>query len=336
MKRSFSILVLLTLILFLTSCSNNQITSTPQVIQAVTVTFTPYPTKIASPTLEATLPVFNTVPGQLTPCQDVYGTYYSYIPNNITSDSNILVVVHGTPLDGTPEQNAVFYAASWQDFAEANDLVLIVPAFDQEHFSSRYGDIAMGGYRGLFGREISADAWVNKLVEDHRQALGLNHQPFYLYGHSAGGQFVARYVVMHPDEIQRAVITSAATYPQPDPAIQWPFGMGELHSELTWEDGATQQVNVAPNQETWLEAVQVPLTVIVGLDDTYQIPVDLLPGQKGTDRITIGRNWVTDMNAFAEANGVESQITLELFPGVGHSMSKLISFSQNALLAGSE
>ena len=39
------------------------------------------------------------------------------------------------------------------------------------------------------------------------------------------------------------------------------------------------------------------------------------------------------MNAFAELNGVESQFEIELIPNIGHSMSGLIPYSQNALLS---
>jgi len=63
------------------------------------------------------------------------------------------------------------------------------------------------------------------------------------------------------------------------------------------------------------------------------LPQELIPGQKGTNRFTIARNWIRDMNAFAESNGVESQFKIEIIPGIGHSMSGLIPYSQNAILS---
>ena len=271
-------------------------------------------------------------PGRLADGQDVYGTFYAYVPATIQENPEILVLVHGTPpKDGTAAANAEFYAAAWIDFAEEHGFTLIAPAFNQEDFSSRYGDRAMSGYRGLFGREIGADEWVLRLVRAYQQAAGSADERFYLYGHSAGGQFTSRFLVTHPGFVKRAVITSAATYPQPDPEVTWPFGMGELHADIEWNADTSKHVDIVPDEGTWLAATQVPLTVIVGLEDRAQLPVSLIPGQKGRNRFTIARNWVRDMGTFAKENGMESRFELDIIPGQGHSMTGLLSYSQKAL-----
>jgi pimeloyl-ACP methyl ester carboxylesterase len=278
------------------------------------------------------MPSLNIDTGQVRAGNDGYGTFYSYLPSTLNQNTEILVLVHGTPIDGTAEENAEFYVNSWKVFAEEHDYILIAPAFNQEDFSSRYGDHAMSGYRGLFGREIGADEWVIRLAEAFQSAAELSNAQYNLYGHSAGGQFVGRFLVMHPEKINKAVITSAATYPQPDINIKWPFGMGELHTNIEWDENKSNRVDIIPDTQNWLDATQVHLTVIVGLNDKEEIPLELIPGQKGTTRFTIARNWVKDMNTFAELNGVESQFKIELIPGIGHSMSGLMPHSQSALL----
>ena len=245
-------------------------------------------------------------------------------------EPEVLVLVHGTPAaDETAEASSRRAIEGWLDFAESQGSILIAPVFSQEDFSSRYGDRAEGGYRGLFGREIDADDWVLRLVDAFQQSYGSGDRPFLLYGHSAGGQFVARFLVSHPDRVKRAVIASAATYPQPAAEVAWPFGMGELHTGITWDDGSIRQVDVVPDKKTWVAATQVPLTVIVGLNDTSELPA--YPGQKGKNRFTIGRNWVRDMAAFAEENGHKSRFRVEIVPGKGHSMAGLLPFAQKAL-----
>jgi len=279
------------------------------------------------------MPSLNAKIGQVTEGDDGFGTFYSYVPTTLSENTKILVLVHGTPKDGTAEENAEFYVNSWKTFAEEHDYILIAPAFNQEDFSSRYGDQAMTGYRGLFGREIGADEWVIRLVEAYQSAFELSNAQYNLYGHSAGGQFVGRFLVTHPEKVRKAVITSAATYPQPDIDINWPFGMGELHTTITWDENISNRVDIIPEKQKWLDATQIHLTVIVGLDDKEEIPLELIIGQKGRNRFTIARNWIKDMSTFAEANGVESQFMIELIPGIGHSMNGLIPYSQSALLA---
>ena len=271
-------------------------------------------------------------PGRLVKGEDLFGTFYSYVPTTVPEKPEILVLVHGTPpKDETAEWNAEYYATNWINFAQEHGYILIAPAFNQEDFSSRRGDHAMSGYRGLFGREIGADEWVLRLVKAHQGAFGSANEGFYLYGHSAGGQFTGRFLVTHPESVKKAVITSAATYPQPTTQVTWPFGMGELHTEIEWDPDTSQPEDIVPDKETWLAATQIPLTVIVGLNDTAELPADLIPGQKGKNRFTIARNWVQDMAAFAEANGLESHFKIELIPGIGHSMSSLLPYSQAAL-----
>ena len=273
-------------------------------------------------------------PGQLAKGEDVFGTFYTYVPTAFPEKPDILVVVHGTPLkDETVEWNAEYYVTSWIDFAEKHGYILIAPAFNQEDFSSRLGDHAMSGYRGLFGREIGADEWLLRLVKAHQQAFGTANAQFYLYGHSAGGQFTGRFLVTHPETVKKAVITSAATYPQPTTEVAWPFGMGELHTDIEWDTDTIKHVDIVPDKQEWLAATQIPLTLIVGLNDTAELPSSLIPGQKGKNRFVIARNWIQDMAVFAEANGLESRFKLEIIPGQGHSMSGLIPYSQAALVS---
>ncbi len=271
-------------------------------------------------------------PGQVTKLDDLFGVFYVYVPTTAPAEPEIVVLVHGTPAKtDTAEATAEYYITHWLNFAEQQGLVLIAPAFNQENFSSRLGDHALSGYRGLFGREIGADEWVLRLVRAQQQALGSPAKPFYLYGHSAGGQFVGRFVVTHPEQVKQAVITAAATYPQPNPDIAWPFALGELHTEIEWAETAINRVDIVPDKQLWLAATQIPLTVIVGLGDTAEVPV--YPGQKGKNRFIIGRNWVQDMAALAEANGLKSRIQFEMIPGKGHSMIGLTPYSQEALLS---
>jgi len=72
-------------------------------------------------------------------------------------------------------------------------------------------------------------------------------------------------------------------------------------------------------------------------ETTCSIGIDLeamrLFYEDGKTRIAIARQWVQDMAAFAEENGLESQLKLEIIPGKGYSMGGLILYSQGALVS---
>ena len=298
------------------------------------------PSIAASPTIESErhIPINSLPPsvddnsGQILGFQDTFGPYFLYRPTKLSDPPQTLVVIHGTPaVDQSAGETAYYYAENWAPFAEENGWLLLVPAFNQADFSSRKGEItdALTGYRGLFGREIGADEWVLRLLGLGRDALGWPEAPILLYGHSAGGQFVGRFLVTHPELVERAVISAAVTYPQPDPAVSWPYGMGSLSSEIVWEDGTTAQVEITPDPDKWLAATQVDLIVVVGLNDLE--PQLQRPGQEGRVRLAINQNWVDAMGVFAADHGLESQITFEAIPGKGHSMLGLLPYCQAAL-----
>jgi hypothetical protein len=77
-------------------------------------------------------------PGRLARVEDVFGTFYAYVPTGVPEKPEFLVLVHGTPpKEKTAEWNAQYYATNWIDFAEEQGHILIAPAFNQEDFSSR-------------------------------------------------------------------------------------------------------------------------------------------------------------------------------------------------------
>ena len=272
--------------------------------------------------------------GEVVTVEDVFGVFFVYAPTTLPPEPGLLVLVHGTPAETSfAEETAKFYIDNWIDFAEGEGIFLIAPSFNQENFSSRKGEIEdmMTGYRGLFGREIGADEWVLRIVDAYQQEFGSTDEKFSLYGHSAGGQFVGRFLVTHPERVDKAVITAAVTYPQPNPEVAWPYGMGELHTQIEWDERTIRQEDVVPDPQKWLEGTQVPLTVLVGLNDvTTQLQ---RPGQKGANRVVIAKNWVEDMKLFARDNGLECKYEYQFIAGIGHSMYGLVEYSQEAMRA---
>ena len=284
-----------------------------------------------SPTGALPSPLPEALPGTVELVASAHGSHVRYVPADLASPPPLVVLAHGTPGDGeTAEDAARYYVEHWKAWAEAQGAILIAPAFDQANFGSKQVDMAHGGYRGLFGREVGADAWVIELVDAYTARYGLAGGRFYLYGHSAGGQFAARFLVTHPERLQGAVISAAVTYPHPDGGIAWPFGLGSFEATLQWADPPGQtSARVEPDPATWLAGVQVPAVVVVGLNDLE--PQLAWPGQRATNRVTIARDWVAEMEAWAGAQGVESRIGLSMIPGLGHSAYGLLPHCQQAM-----
>ncbi len=250
-----------------------------------------------------------------------HGRYAQYIPRTLKEPVKILVVVHGTPgKDETALEVAENFLIGFIPAAKRRGVILLAPAFDQRNFGGLAGP--GGGYRGLFGRKIRADEFLNEILARYMTSYPGYDGTIYLYGHSAGGQFVSRYAVMHAGKLNAAVISAAGSHAFPNPKVPWADGMQPLRRTMAWDaDAKPKLVDIRPDPNGWLEASQLPITVLVGGGDETRMSQSRT--QKGTDMVTRATCWVAEMNALAESEGKVGTVRLVVVPGVGHDSAHL-------------
>ncbi|UCG32955.1 MAG: alpha/beta hydrolase [Phycisphaerales bacterium] len=259
-----------------------------------------------------------------------HGRYVQYVPRDCSKGWRMAVLVHGMlGRDEDAVDVARRFIERWTSAADERNIILVAPAFDQENFGGRRGP--GGGYRGLFGREIGADAFVNEIVDQYRALSSEYDGRFYLYGHSAGGQFVSRYVVRHPQRVIAAVISAAGTYAFPNPEVAWTNGMKPLVRSMRWPGSdETKHILITPDPKGWVQAATLPITVVVGAEDTELLPG--IEGQDGRTRIQRARRWVRAMNRLASEHECRGRVRLSLVEGVGHNSADLTGKCIEALL----
>ena len=250
-----------------------------------------------------------------------HGEYVQYVPRSVTPQFRMAVLVHGMlGRDEDAGEVAERFIRRWIPAGERLGIILLAPAFDQRNFGGYRGP--GGGYRGLFGREIGADEFVNEIVDQYKALSPKYDGRFYLYGHSAGGQFVSRYVVRHPQRIIAAVISAAGTYAFPNPDVPWADGMAPLVRSMRWEGGdEMQHIDIQPDPQGWIKAAALPITVVVGSQDTEALKG--IGGQKGGTRLERARHWVQDMNRLAQRLDKTGRGRLVVVDGAAHSSAQL-------------
>jgi len=263
---------------------------------------------------------------QIVPVTNDHGSFYVFIPRS--EPKRILVIAHGTPDSGqTAVAAAEKFVKRWTDFANKKKLLLISVAFDRENFGSE-GKWGYGGYRGLFGRHIGADEHVIQLVDEYQSYCSIQDGRFLLYGHSAGGQFLNRFCVTHPDRIAAAVASAPGRFAFPTDAARWPYGSGRFERDVSWAENEKSKVVVEPDLAKFKLAASLPITIVYGEEDLDKQPKrDAHPG---TTRIDYGRGWVEAMNELAASKS--PSIRLKIEKGVGHSSSRLTVPCQKELM----
>ncbi|GAA6136250.1 hydrolase [Oceaniserpentilla sp. 4NH20-0058] len=256
------------------------------------------------------------------------GDHFVYIPDE--TPKNILVIAHGmlSKIDKASDV-AKKYISRWVKYADKHGLLLIAPVFD----TSRFGNLGggFGGYRNLFGKFVPADEFVNKLVSRYSFQTSSGSKRFYLYGHSAGGQFVNRYVVTHPDKVIHAVVSAAGRYSYPTTSSKWPYGAGNLSKNLKWKDGSKNRVFISKSLRNYALAAN-KVSIVIGSKDIKSQPKR--PAHSGNTRIEIAKSWALEMNKNAKRYGVNGIVNVNVIQGIGHSSSALTPHCANVLFGG--
>ena len=262
--------------------------------------------------------------------KSIEGDFYVYIPDK--TPKNILVIAHGmlSKKDNASDV-ARKYLSRWIRYADEYGLLIIAPVFD----TSRFGNLSggFGGYRNLFGKYTPADTFVNKIVNRYSTRTISGSKRFYLYGHSAGGQFVNRYVVTHPEKVIRAVISAAGRYSYPTTSSKWPYGAGTLSKTLKWKDGTKNRVSITKNLRNYALAAN-KVSIVIGSKDIKKQPKR--PAHIGNTRIELANSWTNQMNENAKRYGVSGNVSVHVIPGIGHSSSKLTPHCVNLLMYAKE
>ena len=272
----------------------------------------------------------------------VIGSYYQYLPEIISADElKVVVLVHGSTNNAC--DTALTLINRWTDAADEKQLLLIAPVFDTEN----YDQGPWGGYRGMFGRhgrgldarQTDADGFINNIADSYSLFFdGLFENKIYLYGHSAGGQFVSRYLAVHPNKINAALISAAGTYAFPSFDYTWTDGMSRLTDDFVWpgqDSSESRYFDFEPNPNNWLQIASLPVTVLVGeLDTENNIPYS--QGQSGTNAVNRGQAWVDAINEYAGITNIDEGVKFVLVEGVGHNSALLTPDSIDNLLGVQE
>jgi hypothetical protein len=173
---------------------------------------------------------------------------YTYKPASYR-DGPMIVVFHGL------SRNAGEYRDHARGLADRRGAIVVAPEFDMERFPyQRYtrGGVLEGG--AVAPRPRWTWTLVPKLADELRRRAGVPDLPYYLIGHSAGGQFVGRLTGFVETGARRHVAANAGAYLFPDRDAPFPYGFGGLPDELGG-DGAIRSY------------LARPLTVFVGAKD---------------------------------------------------------------------
>lgn len=227
---------------------------------------------------------------------------YRYHPRGCAAPS-ILMVFHGNG------RAAKSYLDSARGIADRGCFIVYSPLFDRDRFPNwtyHRGGLVEDGK--LLPEEDWTVEMVDELMDWARAQEGLPDAPGYLFGHSAGAQFLSRVAAYAlPEHVSRIILANPSSYVMPSDDEQVPYGYGGLPE---------------PEAEDWMrDYLAAPITIYLGEEDTGAKDLTTNPPalRQGRNRLDRGERTFEAARDAAAAQGWAFNWTLVYADDVGHS-----------------
>jgi poly(3-hydroxybutyrate) depolymerase len=223
-------------------------------------------------------------------------------------DGPLVLVFHGT------NRNAEEYRDWAKCIADRTKGIVATPLFDKDAFP--IDAYQMGGLMKK-GKALPEADWtwslVPKIADELRKREGRPDMPYYLIGHSAGGQFLVRMAGFVKTDATRIVAANPGSLLFATEEMPFPYGFGELPKELGGEAGLKR-------------FLAQPLTLYLGTGDTIQdknFPKGPLASKQGDSRYERGKNAFKTAQKLAKDKNWDFKWKVFEADGVGHVAAEM-------------
>jgi len=239
-------------------------------------------------------------------------TVYTYRPANYDGGP-LVMIFHGIL------RNADEYRDHSTAMGDRFGALIVAPKFDEERFPKakyQYGGIVEDGKAVPVGARTGA--LVPKIAAEIRRREQQPDLPYYLVGHSAGGQVLFRSAAFTPLGARGIVAANSGTLTFPRRDWEYPYGLDGLPEELTGDEQLKQ-------------FLAQPLTLYLGLADTVRDEwLDVSPeaDRQGLVRLDRNRAGFEAWKALAKERGWEFRWRIVSADGVDHDHEKMFNHPQ--------
>lgn len=241
-------------------------------------------------------------------------------PAKAGPNAPVMFVMHGVGRD------ADRYIAEWVEIATAAGIVIVVPEFTRAgfpdtlnyNFGAVFDDAGKLRPRAAWSYS-SIDVIFDRVVAREKLAA----RSYVLLGHSAGAQFVHRFVLVGAGaKMSRAISANSGSYTWPIGPDKWPFGVNGLPDGL-WQPA---------------KALSGPMLLMQGTADNdpnhSSLPRQPEAMAQGPHRLARGKAFFAAAQAAAKQAGVSFGWSCVLVPDVAHDNGGMAPYVVRMLAAG--
>jgi len=243
---------------------------------------------------------------------------YTYVPSSVRPNSKILILIHGA------ERRVQKFQAEWQEVADKYNVILVSPYFSLKQFPHEFdfqhgnvidSDIINGTFE-LNEENKWAFSFIEPIFRKVKLSLKNKNNTYFLYGHSAGGQFVHRFLLFKPDaKVEKVIFSNSGWYTRPYRKQKYPYGL---------EDTDVSSADIA-------KAFAKNVTILLGADDTdkyhFQLKRNKTVDERGLNRFERGTNYFNFCKQTADSMKTPFNWKLSTAPGIEHRNDMMAYFA---------
>ena len=242
---------------------------------------------------------------------------YYHLPEIINDETKVLFVIHGN------SRNADNYLNTWIKLAKDKNYAIFAPHFKRSQFIS-FNTLQMSTSSGRIRNE--ANLYLNNSIDllfDHIKPLfDLSQDSYDIYGHSAGAQFVHRYLLFSNNpKVNRAVAANAGWYTFLD-GSNFPYGINNPPIEF--------------NSQNVINFLNMDLHIHIGSADTdISSSVNQSEGanNQGLNRFQRANNFFDYTKKVVDENNLIYNWSFLVVDGVAHSNSRMSKAAAEVIFA---
>ncbi|MCE7057985.1 hypothetical protein LZF95_25090 [Algoriphagus sp. AGSA1] len=240
---------------------------------------------------------------------------WTFKPEKWADNDKIVFVMHGGG------RNAEDYLDVWQDLAKENNLLIIAPEFENSLAKYTTNDYQDGNLFTFFGSKNSKDNWAFKVIEnifDHiKTTNSITNKRYDIFGHSAGGQFVHRMVLLYPEaRIETAIAANAGLYTFLDKSLSYPYGIKNIELE-------NDKIKNSFSKQLILLTGELDNNANLGTFTSTDLAM-----KQGQNRLERGANFFDAAKEYADQNNLTFNWKIDTIKSVGHEYKKM---SENSI-----
>jgi hypothetical protein len=217
-----------------------------------------------------------------------------------------MFVLHGNA------RNGEVYRDDLVSCADKYNFLVLCPEFSEKDYPGSYGYILGNMYDGK-GRPVEKEKWgfsvIEHLFDYVKTSVKLRDESYFIFGHSAGAQFVQRMILFLPEaRMSLAIAANSGVYTVPD--FNTPFCYGVKNTTVT--------------EESLKKSFSKKLVIMVGEKDTIPREDENERERKqGRNRLEKGFNFLKLCEEQAGLMQTEFNWRIKTIPHADHNSPRL-------------